>query len=349
MRAICHPSRECYIPGIALRGASGALTSGGEGHFSTVNEFALSYVSASDPLWKRALMRAIENLSGRRKLLPIYRKWSLVAADNPRKMTDLLGMLGTSLDINATAWPPALPANAPLVIVGNHPFGIGDGVAILALAEQLGRPYRVLINADLMRIPEILPHGLPIDFSGSRQAIQTNLQTRTDARRLLKEGTTLIVFPAGGVATADRVFGKAEDLPWKTFTARLIQDAEASVLPVYFEGQNSALFHMVSHHSLDLRLALMVSEFRRFVGARIKVHIGAPVPYDALEMRHDRALLTQELYVRAHRLAPGAAGFPDSALLPTPPAKRRRYPWGPPARRSETPLSSPAKRTSDVV
>jgi putative hemolysin len=102
---------------------------------------------------------------------------------------------------------------------------------------------------------------LPIDFSPSRQATQTNLETRNATQRALKQGVTLVIFPAGGgVATADRAFGKAEELPWKTFTARLIQDAQANVLPVYFEGQNGALFHFVSRYSLELRLTLLVSE-----------------------------------------------------------------------------------------
>ena len=313
-----------------------------------VKTFALSYVSQTDPVWKRSIMRAIENFSGRRRLLPIYHQWKERATSNPRMMNDLLDLIGTRLSINAPAWPPSLPADTPLVMVGNHPFGIGDGIAMLALAEQLGRPYRVLINADFLRIPEIRPYALPIDFSGTREAIQTNLDTRKEARRALKEGITLIVFPGGGVATADRVFGKAEELPWKTFTARLIQDAEASVLPIYFEGQNSAFFHFVSHYSLGLRLALLVSEFRRTVGAEIYAHIGAPIAYQTLAARHDRVLLTEELYINVHRLAPGAADLPDELLRPTPPSKRRRYPWDPPARTGSSPITATARETSDA-
>lgn len=35
----------------------------------------LTYVSSRDPRWKRWTMRAIEDLSGRRRLLPIYHTW----------------------------------------------------------------------------------------------------------------------------------------------------------------------------------------------------------------------------------------------------------------------------------
>jgi putative hemolysin len=298
----------------------------------------LTYASPRDPWWKRWAMHAIEDLSGRRRLLPIYRAWRTeVAGKSPHMMNELLGMIGTRLEINggnpdAGLWPAAVPPAMPLVIVANHPFGIGDGIAILALAEQLGRPCRILAHSDLLKVPEIRHLALPIDFSESREAIKTNLASRNAARRLLREGVTIVVFPAGGVATADDLAGKAEELPWKTFTARLIQQAEAAVLPVYFEGQNSPLFHLVSRYSATMRLALLVSELRNFVGAAVQVHVGAVVPFAELASRADRQGLTFELYARVHRLAPGLRHLPLDELRQRPPHARRRYPWDPPAR-----------------
>jgi putative hemolysin len=293
-----------------------------------VQSETLTYSSPSDPLWKRWAMRAIEDLSGRRGLLPIYYRWRRdVAGKSPRMMGELLDMVDARIELDTRAWPPVVPADAPLVIIANHPFGIGDGITLLALAEQLGRPYRILINVDLMRVPEIRPHALPIDFSGTPAATETNLSTRREARRLLQDGITIVVFPAGGVATAEHPFGKAEELPWKSFTARLVQLAEAAVLPVYFEGQNSALFHFVSRYSLSLRLALLVSEFRYCVGATIKTHVGDVVPFATLAARADRNLLTEELYVHVHRLAPGAAGRRQEEVKARPAHLRRKYPW----------------------
>jgi putative hemolysin len=295
----------------------------------------LTYASPRDPRWKRWAMHAIEDLSGRRRLLPIYRAWRTEIAGtgkSPRMMSELLRMIGTTLNINggnpdAGTWLAAAPSGAPLVIVANHPFGIGDGIAILALAEQLGRPYRILMNSDFLKVPEIRHLALPIDFSETRDAIKTNVESRNAARRLLREGVTIVVFPAGGVATADRLAGKAEELPWKTFTARLIQQAEAAVLPVYFEGQNGPLFHLASRYSLTVRLALMVSELRKFVKATVPVHVGAVVPFSGLSCRSDRQALTHELYARVHQLAPASRHLALSELKPRPPHLRRRFPW----------------------
>ena len=305
----------------------------------------LSYVSARDPLWKRWTMRAIENASGRRKLLPLYHRWRATAVPtSPRAMGAALDLIGTRLEVEAPAWPIAVPPDVPLVVIANHPFGIGDGIALLALAEELGRPYRILINNDFMKLPEIRPVALPIDFSDRPDAVATNLKSRADARRLLKEGVTIVVFPAGGVATADDFRGRAAELPWKAFTARLIQLAQASVLPVYFEGQNSPLFHLVSRYSLMLRLSLLVSEFRHFVGSTVTAHVGEVVPFAALAARADRAALTAELYALVHRLAPDAAALGPEHLKERPADARRRYPWDP---APKTPPPNPPPSTGE--
>jgi putative hemolysin len=301
----------------------------------------LTYASPHDPRWKRWGMHVIEDLSGRRRLLPIYHTWRTeVAGKSPRMMNELLRMIGTTLDIRSAGagaanpglatWPVTVPDGSPLVIVANHPFGIGDGIAILALAEQLGRPHRILANSDFLKVPEIRHLALPIDFSETQEAIKTNVESRKTARRLLREGVTIVVFPAGGVATADKFAGKAEELPWKTFTARMIQQAEAAVLPVYFEGQNGPLFHLASRYSLTVRLALMVSELRKFVDAKVPVHVGGVVPFAELANRNDRKALTHELYARVHQLAPGSRHLPLSELRQRPAHLRRRFAWDPP-------------------
>ncbi len=294
--------------------------------------YELSYANPDDPLVRRLLMRAIEDLSGRRRLLPIYARWrSDSALRSPHMWRDALEMIGTTLDISG---PPDWTASAdggPLVIIANHPFGIADGMAALALAERLGRPYRILLNADLMRLPELEQFGLPIDFSGTRAALATNLNTRSEARRLLSEGVTIVIFPGGGVATAEQPFGKAEELPWKQFAVRLIRQSGATVLPVYFEGQNSSLFHFVSRYSLTLRLSLLVCEFGRTLGSVIRARIGNPVSYADLLARTEGRAMIDDLYLLVHQLAPGAAGLEPSALLPRPPEQRRRFPWDPPS------------------
>lgn len=277
---------------------------------------------------RSAVLRGLERLSGAHRYRAVYDKWRTeIARSHPQKMNELLRMLGVRLSFDDAPWPPQMPANAPLVMIANHPYGIADGIVLAAMAETLERPYKVLINTEFLRIEAFRDHCLPIDFGNSKEAMQINLATRKEALRLLQEGVVLLVFPAGAVATAARVFGRAQEAPWKTFTASLVRKAQASVLPVFFEGQNSLLFHAASHVSASARLSLLIAEFRRLPGSTLAVHAGAVVPFSAMQAHDGRQALTDELFLQVHRLAPWAQGLPDAAILPPDWLRKRPYRW----------------------
>ncbi|MEJ8475549.1 lysophospholipid acyltransferase family protein [Roseibium algae] len=262
-----------------------------------MNYAEFSYANEDHPRLKRWVIRSIEGLSGRRQLLRMYEIWRTSTVEtSPYIWSELLGLINLNVAVTGAEWPPQALPDGPLVLIANHPYGIGDGLAILALAEQLGRPFKILINNELLKVPEVRPFSLPVDFEETKQALKTNMETRKQALRLLNEGTTIIVFPGGGVATASKPFGRAEELPWKTFTAKMIRSSKATVLPLYFDGQNSWLFHLVSRYSLTLRLALLVREFRKILGSAITARIGEPIAYETLAALGDQKQITDYLH-----------------------------------------------------
>lgn len=250
------------------------------------------------------MIRTIENMSGRERLADLYDYWRHeIFGKSDSVFTEMLNLIEVRLQADGQ-WPPADIPATPIVMVANHPYGIGDGIAFLSLAEQLGRPFRVIINNDLMKVPEIRPYSLPISFEETKEAVALNLATRKEAVRLLKEGVTIVIFPAGGVATARKGLGRAEDLPWKMFTARLIQAANASVIPVYFDGQNGRLFHLVSQFSLTLRTSLLIREFQRLYGRQIRAWVGRTMPWDDLSKIADRKVLLETVQTAVFSLDP---------------------------------------------
>lgn len=261
----------------------------------------LTYANDGHRLLQRFLIERIESLSGRDRFAALYDIWRRdVVPRGADLFSTMLRMVGIELRIDG-AWPPAHLPDTPLVMVANHPFGIADGIAILSLAERLGRPFRVMIHKDLMRISEMAPYALPIDFSETREAVASNLAVRNEALRLLKEGVTIVVFPAGGVATATRIVGEASDLEWKMFPARLVRDARASVVPLHFAGQNSRWFHLASRFSLTLRTALLIPEFTKRAGRPMDVRIGRVIHAD--EFGRERKAILAQMYRAVFELA----------------------------------------------
>ncbi len=143
-----------------------------------------------------------------------------------------------------------------------------------------------------------------------------------------------MVFPAGAVSTVGAPFAKrALDAGWKPFTARAIIETRASVLPVFFAGQNSRLFQIASHLSQTLREALLFHEICNKLGGRVRVRIGEPLDYLDLAHLTDRRRLMLHLRELTYRLE-GEQHCPRRLRLRV---RRRRDLPTPLARRSAGP------------
>jgi putative hemolysin len=163
----------------------------------------------------------------------------------------------------------------------------------------------VLTNAILMRAPEVNGFILPIDFSETEEAQQTNLASRAAARAALEKGGVVVVFPAGAVSTAPDKLGlkPAVDARWQPFVSQLIQRSRATVVPIWFGGQNSRLFQIASHLSYTLRISLIFHEVKSRIGRCLPVVIGAPIQFAAIAGVKDRQALADELRSLVYGLA----------------------------------------------
>jgi putative hemolysin len=175
-----------------------------------------------------------------------------------------------------------IPANGPLVLVSNHPYGILDGLMMGHLLDRLRGDFRILANSVFMQAEELRRIVLPISFDETKSALALNLQTRADALAYLGQGGAIGVFPGGTVSTAAKMFSRPMDPSWRNFTARMIQKSGATVVPVFWEGQNSRLFQIASHLHYALRLGLLIKEFRSRIDRPVRVVVGKPIPAAAI-------------------------------------------------------------------
>ena len=136
-----------------------------------------SYANPDDSFPKKALIRSIEFFSGQPKLYSLYRNYQ----NHPENWEDFWDGCIDILDLNVKYNEEKIskiPKNGPLVIVANHPFGVLDGLVICWLSKKIRKEFKVLTHALLLRAPETKGYLLPIDFSGTKEALHTNIETR---------------------------------------------------------------------------------------------------------------------------------------------------------------------------
>ena len=263
----------------------------------------LSYASYFDDPVKRRFIRAVEKLSGQPKIAELYEHYRDHLAHDVPFFEAAMRLL--ELDVQFSAGRlAAIPTEGPLVVVSNHPFGVLDGLVICWLISLRRPDFKVLTNSALDGVPEARPYLLPVDFAPTKEAMEANIAMRKEALAHVKSGGCVIVFPGGGVATTPRPFDKtAVDDEWKPFTAKLITHSGASVTPVYFGGQNSRLFQLASHFSLELRLALVFREDKRLMGTALPVNIGETLTAEDLKDAGKRKGLMEFLRERTYAMA----------------------------------------------
>lgn len=271
-----------------------------------------TYAAPDDAAWRRSMIHGIEQLTGKPLLWRLYSDYCRGPASQDffAEAVDRLG-LAVRLDRRELA---RIPREGPLVVVANHPFGVVDGIVLGYLLSQVRSDFRIIVNSVLYRLPELQPFLLPIDFAETRKARATNLATRRRALAELREGRAIAIFPGGTVSTAPSAMGRAEDPAWKPFVGRLVQEGQATVVPVFFEGQNSRLFQWASQVSVTLRLALLFHEVVNKMNRPVPLRIGAPLGAAELAQFDDRRRLTEHL--RCLTYAPGREAEPSFALPP---------------------------------
>lgn len=182
-----------------------------------------------------------------------------------------------------------LDSHTRLMFASNHPLGGLDGISLIA---ELGGRYgdanvRFLVNDMLMNIEPLSDVFLPVNKYGSqgRSAAKTINSALASDKHILQ-------FPAGLVSRL-HPDGIIADLEWqKSFVAKAIE-YRRDIVPVKFEGENTARFYRVARWRKKLGLKvnieqiLLPGELCKSRGKRFRIIFGKPVSWESLKSREE--------------------------------------------------------------
>ena len=223
-----------------------------------------------------------------------------------------------------------IPKTGPVVVVANHPFGGLEGVVLDSILLSVRSDFRIMANSLLGRIPELRDHFILVNPFGSASARAENIRPLLECRRLLNDGGMLAVFPAGEVSSIDLKTGRVRDPAWSKTIASLVRRSKATVVPMFFSGHNGPGFQFAGLIHPRLRTVLLPKMFSKLRNARLRVSIGAAIPWRELEKFSNDDDLIQYMRLRTYALE--AREGADAPVKP----RRFRLP-----RRPRKALSSP--------
>ena len=262
----------------------------------------ISYTNPDDAWLLRNFVSTLEIMLGRSRIEVVYNRLKGREFDISTFFSSALEETGIIAEYDKTKLS-AVPKVGPLMFVANHPFGVVDGIVLCDMALRVRGDVRIMLHSLLCQDKQLAPFFLPIDFHETKHALKTNIRSKQLALEFLLQGIPVLIFPSGTVSTANKFgFGAVQEAPWTTFAAKIIREARATVVPIFFHGQNSRKFHIASHIAEPLRMAMLVHEALNKFGQTMKIEIGDPLTWEKLADKGGRQQLTDYLYYKVESL-----------------------------------------------
>ena len=238
--------------------------------------------------------------------------YALLGYDRARAMADAIAPMGgraaldfvsdlLGLDV-AVSGLHHLPREGRLVIVGNHPTGIADGVAVYDALKGVRPDIIFYANSDAHRVCAQFDETLiPVEWVAAKRTRDRTRLTLTMTREVLEAERALMVFPAGKLARRDG-HGVLTDPVWMPTAISVAVKYGAPIVPVHVEGPWATLFHFFDRFSPELRDITLFHELLNKTGRRFHVTIGRPIAPEALDA--DAAVASAAIKAYVERTLP---------------------------------------------
>lgn len=198
-----------------------------------------------------------------------------------------------------------IPSEGNQMIVGNHPLGGPDGVALMTAVGRVREDIKFPVNDFLCYIPGLKELFVPIDKVNKTRA----LAQLEDA---FASESMLLYYPAG--MCSRMTDGRIADPEWKaTFIKKCVQ-YHRDVVPAYTEARNRNSFYRIANlrKRLGIRfnfeMALLPAEMFAQRGKTLTITFGRPIPWQTFDSRHTPAEWARLVKEHVYRLKeePGA-------------------------------------------
>lgn len=215
----------------------------------------------------------------------------------------LIGRLQIEFEVNQEELKK-IPKEGAFITVSNHPYGGIDGMLLVKILEPYRPDLKVMSNFILNKFEPVSDYMLPVNPFERRKGAKSSLGGVKAALEQLNKGGVLGIFPAGEVSSYNEDNYGISDREWQYPAMRMIKKAKVPVVPIYFQGSNSRLFHLLGLIHPSLRTVRLPAEVFNKKHKKIRIRVGTPITVKEQDAFTD--VSTYGRYLRARTYALGS-------------------------------------------
>jgi putative hemolysin len=196
-----------------------------------------------------------------------------------------------------------IPKQGPFVVVANHPFGALDGLVMIKAIASVRPDFKVMANFLLQNVEPIKNYFLSVNPFENHKGAYNNISGLKAALLHIEAGLPLGIFPAGEVSTFQSDLRNVADRKWQSSALKVVKKANVPIIPLYFDGTNSRLFHFLGLIHPNLRTLALPSEMLKKKGDTLRIRLGKPILPKDLHMFNDLEKYGRYLRAKTYSLA----------------------------------------------
>ncbi len=187
-----------------------------------------------------------------------------------------------------------IPENGRSFFFANHPYGVADGLILTKIILDKFGNFKGIGNEAFKYVPALKPYIAVVNAYGT-----TGKEYILALEEVFASDIPVTHFPAGEVSRKYK--GKIQDREWrKSLVSRAVAH-KRNLVPFYFHGHNSKLFHGISNlrrffgMKTNIELALLPHEFFNKRNKTIKLTVGKPISYEVFDKKHNHQEWTDKV------------------------------------------------------
>ncbi len=198
-----------------------------------------------------------------------------------------------------------IPSEGGFIIIANHPYGGVEGLILLDAISEKRPDFKIMANFLFNWIDPIKDKVFGVNPFETHKNAYSSFHGLKKAFIHVCSGHPLVIFPAGEVSSYQDNPKMIADPHWNSSIIRFIKNAEVPVIPMYFHGGNSWLFHFMGRMHPLLRTIKIPSELLNKQNETINIRVGNPISVKEQEEFHDISKYGR--YLRAKTYALGTS------------------------------------------
>jgi len=194
-----------------------------------------------------------------------------------------------------------IPSEGPFITVSNHPFGVVDGLILLKMMLSRRKDFKLMANFLLEQVEPMKEMIFSLNPFEGESATRSSFRGLKQGKLHLKNQHCLGVFPAGEVSALRGLKGVG-DKEWSKTVMKMVKNANVPIIPIYFHGSNSFMFHLLGLLNPKLRTARLPHEVLNKSNKMIRVKVGNIIAAEEIQIFEKTEQLSAFLRAKTYAL-----------------------------------------------